>query len=126
MYVLFTLTGTGKSTVYKYLVNVIKNVRKRLSEEDFEMKEWLLSDQTFEKMGELMCQNDGKMLGLYDELTNWLSQVNLYSGNKGLLDTHEFTKVLELLSATAWSRQTGEPINIIYYFFYKQFMFSKY
>ena len=76
------------------------------------MKEWLLSDQTFEKMGEIMCQNGGKMLGLYDELTNWLSQVNLYSGNKGLLDTHEFTKLLELFSATAWSRQTGEAINI--------------
>ena len=59
-----------------------------------------------------MCQNGGKMLGLYDELTNWLSQVNLYCGNKGLLDTHELTKLLELFGATAWSRQTSEPINI--------------
>ena len=52
------------------------------------------------------------MLGLSDELTNWLSQVNLYSGNKGLLDNEEFTKLSELFSATAWSRQIGEPINI--------------
>ena len=44
-----------------------------------------------------MCQNGGKMLGLYDELTNWLSQLNLHSGIKGLLDTHELTKLLELL-----------------------------
>lgn len=27
-----------------------------------------------------MANNDCKVLGLYDELTNWLSQVNLYSG----------------------------------------------
>ena len=38
-----------------------------------------------------MYQNGGKMLGLSDELTNWLSQVYLYSGNKGLLDNEEFT-----------------------------------
>ncbi|XP_044166755.1 uncharacterized protein LOC122946920 [Acropora millepora] len=99
-------TGTGKSTVYKYLVEIIKKVRQKLADEEVELKDWLLSDQTFEKMGEIMSQNDGKMLGLYDELTNWLSQVNLYSGAKGLLDTHEFTKLLELFSATSWSRQT--------------------
>lgn len=89
---------------------MLNNVRKKLEEdEEYEMKEWLLSDQTFEKLGEIMSENDCKMLGLYDELTNWLSQVNLYSGAKGLLDTHEFTKMLELFSATAWSRQTGMP-----------------
>ena len=38
-----------------------------------------------------MHQNGGKMFGLSDELTNWLSQVYLYSGNKGLLDSEEFT-----------------------------------
>ena len=54
-----------------------------------------------------MYQNHSKALGLYDELTNFLSQVNLYSGNKGLLDTHEFTKVLELFIGAEWSRQTG-------------------
>ena len=54
---------------------------------------WLLSYQTFEKMREIMYQNGGKLLGWSDELTNWLSQVNLYSGNKGLLDNEEFTKL---------------------------------
>ena len=39
------------------------------------------------------------MLGLYDEQTNWLSQVKLYSGTKGLLDMHKFTKLLKLFSA---------------------------
>ena len=76
------------------------------------LKNWLLSDQNFEKLGELMAKNDGKVLGLCNELTNWLSQVNLYSGAKGLLDTHEFTKVLELFSGTAWSRQTGNTTFI--------------
>ena len=83
------------------MLDILRNVRQNLEEQEVAVKQWLLSDQTFEKLGEMMSQNDCKMLGLYDELTNWLSQVNLYSGNKGLLDTHEFTKVLELFSATA-------------------------
>lgn len=94
--------------MYKYLVEIIKKVRQKLADEEVELKDWLLSDQTFEKMGEIMSQNDGKMLGLYDELTNWLSQVNLYSGAKGLLDTHEFTKLL--------SRQTGQYITVTFNF----------
>ena len=52
---------------------------------------WLLSYQTLQKMREIMYQNGGKRLGLSHELTNWLSQVYLYSGNKGLLDNEEFT-----------------------------------
>lgn len=93
--------------MYKYLVDILKRVRVKLADEEQDLKEWLLSDQTFEKMGEIMSQNDGKMLGLNDELTNWLSQVNLYSGAKGLLDTHQSTKLLTLFSATSWTRQTG-------------------
>ena len=59
--------------MYKYLVNILANVRTKLATEEIEVKEWLLSDQTFEKLGDIMSQNDCKMLGLYDELTNWLS-----------------------------------------------------
>lgn len=86
---------------------MLEKVRNELDEEDIPYKKWTLSDQTFEKLGELMATNDQKALGLYDELTNFLSQVNLYSGNKGLLDTHEFTKVLEMFIAAEWTRQTG-------------------
>ena len=62
------------------MLDILKNVRQKLEKEEYEIKEWLLGDQTFEKLGEIMSQNDCKMhmLGLYDELTNWLSQVNLY------------------------------------------------
>ena len=115
--VLFLITGTGKSTVYKLLQRVLKAVRTELDDNEISYKKWTLSDQTFEKLGELMYQNDSKALGLYDELTNFLSQVNLYSGNKGLLDTHEFTKVLEMFIAAEWSRQTGKSLGIITHVF---------
>ena len=97
------LQGTGRSTLHKYLVNILANVHSKLAIKEFEVKEWLLSDQTFEKLGEMWL----KMLGLYNEQTNWLSQVKLYSGTKGLLDMHKFTKLLKLFSATSWLHQTG-------------------
>ena len=115
----FTSTGTGKSTIYRYLTDILRKVRTKLENEDMVLKSWLLSDQNFEKLGELMDKNDGKVLGLCDELTNLLSQLNLYSGATGLLDTHEFTKVLELFSGTAWSRQTGNTTFIYHPNFFK-------
>lgn len=63
-------SGTGKSTIFKYLVNLLTNVREKLVSEDLPIKQWLVSDQTLEKLGELMASNDCKALGLYDELTN--------------------------------------------------------
>lgn len=71
--ILSSTTGTGKSTVYKFLQNLLKAVRTELDDSEISYKKWTLSDQTFEKLGELMYQNDSKALGLYDELTNFLS-----------------------------------------------------
>lgn len=47
------------------MLDILKNVRQKLEKEEYEIKEWLRGDQTFEKLGEIMSQNDCKMLGLY-------------------------------------------------------------
>lgn len=80
-----TFSGTGRTTIHRYLMNLLQNVRTRLEteEEAIVVKTCLLSDQSFEKLGELMSQNDCQAFGLYDELTIWLSLVNLCSGIKG-------------------------------------------
>ena len=38
---------------------------------------WLLEDQSFEKMGESMSLNHFKLLGLYNELPTFLTQINV-------------------------------------------------
>ena len=53
------LQGTGRSTLHKYLVNILANVHSKLAMKEIAVKEWLLSDQTFEKLGETW-QNDWK------------------------------------------------------------------
>lgn len=47
----------------RYLMNLLQNVRTRLAteEEVIVLKTCLFSDSTFEKLGELMSQNDCRL-----------------------------------------------------------------
>lgn len=67
---------------------------------------WLLQDATFEKMGVLMAENNGRLLAMYDELSAFLTKIKLY-GNRGLSDSHELAMFLELYNANPWTRTTG-------------------
>ncbi len=39
-------------------------------------------------MGSHMAENDGRLLGLFDELSSFLTKIRLYN-NRGLSDSHE-------------------------------------
>lgn len=67
-------TGSTKSALYQYLNNIILRVKAKCkcSSRD---PAWLLGDATCEKMGDLMASNKGRLLGLYDELITFLSQL---------------------------------------------------
>ena len=41
-----------------------------------------------EKMGAMMAENGNKLIGLYGEITHFLTQINVYR-NRGLSDTHD-------------------------------------
>ena len=64
---------------------------------------WCLDDQSFEKMGAIIAENHGKLIGLYDELAMFLSQINVF----GLSDSHEMAVFLQLYGASSWIRRTG-------------------
>lgn len=53
-----------------------------------------------------MSYNGGCLFGLYDELSTFLTQINLYRG-KGLAVSHELALFLQLYNGSSWSRQTG-------------------
>lgn len=59
-----------------------------------------------EKMGVLMSDNGGCLLGMYDELS-FLCKIRLYS-RRSLSDSHELAMFLELYNANpSWTRTTG-------------------
>ena len=57
-------------------------------------------------MGVLMAENGGRLLGLYDEMSAFLTKIKLYS-SRGLTDSHELAIFLELYNANPWTRTTG-------------------
>ncbi len=67
---------------------------------------WVFDDGSFEKMGALMHSNSARLLGFYDEMSAFLSQINLYRG-KGLSDSHELALFLQLYNGHPWRRDSG-------------------
>ena len=67
---------------------------------------WIFDDASFEKMGALMHENGSRLLGFYDELSAFLTQINLYRGC-GLSDSHEPALFLQLYNGHPWRRDTG-------------------
>ena len=99
-------TGSGKSTFFRHLYNLLCEVRGLCGIGD-EDPAWVLDDATFEKMGALMNENSGRLLGFYDELSAFLTQINLYRG-RGLSDSHELALFLQLFNGHPWRRDTGD------------------
>ena len=108
-------TGAGKSTLFKFLRGILDVVRKRVVESEKSkgkketVAEWVVEEASMEKMGAMMCDNDNKLIGLYDEITHFLTQINVYR-NRGLSDTHDLAMFLQLYNGLPWSRKTGEII----------------
>ena len=99
-------TGSGKSPLYKFLLGLLRKARVKicLNEDD---PSWLLEEATFEKMGAMMAENHSKLLGLYDKLSSFLTQINLYK-SRGLSDSYDLALFLQLYNGHPWSRKTGK------------------
>ena len=72
--------------------------------------DWVIEEASMEKMGVMMCDNSNKIIGIYDELTHFLPQINIYR-NRGLSDTHDLAMFLQLYNGLPWPRRTGTISN---------------
>ena len=99
-------TGSGKSTLFKFLHSLLQDVRKKCNRKDIDPS-WTLEEASFEKMGAMMADNDGKLIGIYDELSAFLSGINLYS-SKGITESHDLHKFLQLYNGLPWKRRTSK------------------
>lgn len=108
-------TGSGKTSLCKYLRKLVDDVwlMTRANTEPDSPNNWFSDDQSSEKMGALMHENNSKLLGLYDELAMFLSQMNVFRG-KGVADSHELSVFLQLYSANSWVHKTGTYIICTY------------
>jgi len=98
-------TGSGKSTLFRHLYNLLEKVREMCGLDEHDPA-WVVDDASFEKLGALMNENSARLLGFYDELSAFLTQINLYRG-RGLSDSHELALFLQLFNGHPWRRDTG-------------------
>ncbi len=99
-------TGSGKLTLFRHIYKNLGALRAKCMQNDEEDPSWVFDDGSFEKMGALMHSNSARLLGFYDEMSAFLSQINLYRG-KGLSDSHELALFLQLYNGHPWRRDTG-------------------
>ena len=71
-------TSSGKSIPCKFLSNLGKTFRSQCAGPN--EPSWLADEPSFEKLRELMETNHGKHLGMFDELSMFLAQVNVCRG----------------------------------------------
>ena len=94
-------TGSGKTPLFVFLTNILQKVRAKL-QLTIADPPWVLDEASFEKMGELMATNHAKLLGIYDELSTFLAQMNVYRG-KGLCESHDLATFLSLYTGKSWT-----------------------
>lgn len=76
-------TGSGKSALFKLLTRIVADARHELKMTEMSNASWTMDEASFEKMGAMMAENDGRLLGIYDELTTFLTQI--FSKEKAFL-----------------------------------------
>ena len=103
-------TGSGKTPLFGFLSSLVRQAREKLEISKVDPP-WLLDEASFEKMGELMAMNYSKLLGMYDELSTFLAQINVYRG-KGLADSHDLATFLSLYNGKSWMRATGIHVSV--------------
>ena len=114
-------TGSGKSTLFRHLYSLLQMVRSKCKVTDNDPS-WTFDDASFEKMGALMNENSGRLLGFYDEMSAFLTQINLYRG-RGLSDSHELALFLQLFNGHPWRRDTGTILSIHVLYIHEKFTF---
>lgn len=101
-------TGSGKTTLFRHLHSVLQQVRTSSGITD-DQPTWSVDDATFEKMGALMHANASRLIGLYDKLSAFLTQINLFR-RWNLSDSHELAMFLQLFNGHPWRRDTGRAL----------------
>ena len=91
---------------------MIENVRGEVLSDDLHQdkrnRTIILPHCTWDKFGEIMASNGGRIYGLFDELVSLFSMMNMYSSSKAAVqDNREYQDFLKMFTGKAKTRETG-------------------
>lgn len=103
------LLGRCKSAFHEFLSHTLQLVADRVEVKGTKTRQMTLPHCTWDKFGELLAENGGRSLGLFDELMAFFATMNMYSSHKmQLSDTREYQDFLQLFTGKAKTRETGQ------------------
>ena len=86
----------------KQKINLLQLTRELCGQDDSDLV-WAINDAMFEKM---MSRNSARLLGPYNKLAIFLTQIKLYHG-QGLSDSRKLSLFVQLFNGHPWRRDTG-------------------
>ena len=76
----------------------------------------ILPHCTWDKFGDILANNGGRVYGLFDELVSFFSTMNMYSSSKS--DNREYQDFLKMFTGKAKHRETSKYseccVNLLY------------
>ncbi len=67
---------------------------------------------TWDKFGDILANNGGRSMGLFDELVSFFATMNMYSSSKmQVSDTKEYQDFLQMYTGKTKTRETGKYVD---------------
>ncbi|KAJ7391979.1 hypothetical protein OS493_016287 [Desmophyllum pertusum] len=102
------MSGRCKSAFHEFLSDILELVQDRVQLRGQQARQMTLPHCTWEKFGEILAENGGRSLGLFDELMAFFATMNMYNSTKmAMSETREFQDFLQLFTGKAKTRETG-------------------
>lgn len=105
----FFYTGRCKSTFHQFLADLMERMKTEVALKHEQAKNVFLPHCTWDKFGEILANSGGRSFGLFDELTAFLSTMNMYLSVKSQVsDSKEYQDFLQMYTGKTKTRETGK------------------
>ena len=104
--------GRCKSALHKFVVDTVDSIKNDKDQHSKNKgRTMLLPHSTWDKFGDILAHNGGKLFGLFDELISFFSTMNMYSSSKSSVqDNREYQDFLQLFTGKAKNRETSKNL----------------
>jgi hypothetical protein len=91
------------------LGKILDDVKSKVEEHpEKRRRSFVLPHCTWDKFGDILANNGGKVIGLFDEFVSFFSTMNMYSASKTQVqDNREYQDFLQMFTGKAKNRETG-------------------
>jgi hypothetical protein len=104
---------------------MVTKMKERTTEEDDRSRTIILPHCTWDKFGEILANNGGKLFGLFDEMISFFSTMNMYSSSRSAVqDNREYQDFLKMFTGKAKTRETSKSVILKLFIYIEHLLIS--